>query len=96
MFKRILYLLALLSLISTGPSFAQQPARPEVESAESKELIRRAALSVSEYMNGFKDLTAEEDQKVEEYDSQGKLEEATADCFGPGYLSVTTGSNENG
>ena len=52
MFKRILYLLALLSLISAAPSFAQQPAQPEVEPAELKDLIRRAALRVSEYRPG--------------------------------------------
>jgi hypothetical protein len=39
-----------------------------------KELIRRAGVSVSEYKAGFKDLTAAEEQKVEEYDSQGNLE----------------------
>jgi hypothetical protein len=74
MFKRTVYLLALLSLISTGPSFAQQPAKPDVEPAELKELIRRAGIRVSEYMAGFKDLIAEEDQRVEEYDTHGKLE----------------------
>jgi hypothetical protein len=38
-----------------------------------EEFTRRASLSVSEYKAKFKDLTADEDQKVEEYDSQGKL-----------------------
>jgi Sec-independent protein translocase protein TatA len=74
MFKRILCLLALVSLISAGPSFAQQPTQPEVEPAELKELIRRAGIRMSEYKTGFKDLAAEEEQKVEEYDKQGKLE----------------------
>jgi hypothetical protein len=73
-FKRILYLLALLSLTGTGPSFAQQPTQPQAEPAELKELIRRAAISTSEYTTRFKDLTAEEEQKVEEYDEKGKLE----------------------
>jgi hypothetical protein len=73
MFKRILYLLALLSLIGTGPSLAQQPTQPLVESAEVKDLVRRAGIRVNEYKTGFKDLSAEEWQNVEEYDSQGKL-----------------------
>jgi len=74
MFKRIAYSLVLLSLVSTGPTLAQQPARPEVEPAELKDLIRRAALSVSEYKTRFIDLTAEEEQQIEEYDDKGKLE----------------------
>jgi hypothetical protein len=68
MFKRIVYLLVFLLLMGTGPLFAQQP-EPDV-----KELVRRAALSVGEYQTKFKDLTAEEDQKVEEYDEHGKVE----------------------
>ncbi len=74
MFKRLVYSLALLSLIGTVPSFAQQPARPEAEPAELKELIRRAGIRLNEYRTGFKDLIAEEEQRIEEYDSKGKLE----------------------
>jgi len=74
MFKRIVCLVALLTVISNGPSFGQQPAPPELGPAELQELIRRAALSVGAYQTKFKDLTAEEDQKVEEYDVQGKVE----------------------
>ncbi|HWN11449.1 MAG TPA: hypothetical protein VNO50_19630 [Pyrinomonadaceae bacterium] len=74
MLKRIIYLLAFLSLVSTGVSFAQQPAQPELGPAELKDLVRRAGLGMSEYKIRFKDLTAEEDQKVEEYDQQGKLQ----------------------
>jgi hypothetical protein len=44
-----------------------------MESAELKELIRRASLGVSEYKRKFTDLTAEEEQKVEEFDKEGKL-----------------------
>ena len=66
MFKPIVVLLVVL--ITTGPSLAQQPD-PDV-----KELISRAALSVGEYQTKFKDLTAEEDQIVQEYDAQGKVE----------------------
>ena len=73
MLRRILYLLVLLSLTNTGPSFGQQPTHPQLNSAELQELIRRAGLIVSEYRAKFKDLTADEEQKVEEYDGEGKL-----------------------
>jgi hypothetical protein len=73
MLRYILYPLVLLSLMNTSPCFAQQPPRPQLDSAELKELIRRANLSVSEYKAKFKDLTADEEQKVEEYDGEGKL-----------------------
>src|SRR5215212_2441800 len=73
MLRRILHLLVLLSLTNAGPSFGQQPAHPQPNSAEVEELIRRANLSVSEYKAKFKDLTADEEQKVEEYDGEGKL-----------------------
>ena len=74
MLRRILYTLVLLSLTVTGPSFGQQPARPEPGPAELKDLIRRAGIGVGEYKTRFKDLTAEEEQKIEEYDERGKLE----------------------
>jgi hypothetical protein len=73
MFKHILYLLAFLCLTSASQSFGQQPAHTELGSAEVKDLVRRAGISMWEYKARFKDLTAEEEQKVEEYDSQGKL-----------------------
>jgi len=73
MLKRIFYLLALLFLITTGTSFAQQSTQPEMKPAELKDLLRRAGISMKEYKARFKDLTAEEEQRVEEYDSQGKL-----------------------
>jgi len=75
MFKHIVYLLAFLSLISTGQSLAQQTAQPKGEPAELKDLIQRAGSRLDEYRTGFKDLIAEEEQRIEEYDSQGKLEE---------------------
>ena len=73
MLRRILYSLVLLSLTNTGLSLGQQPARSEPGPAELKDLIRRAGISASEYTARFKDLTAEEEQKIEEYDEQGKL-----------------------
>ena len=73
MLRRILYLLVLLSLTNTVPSFGQQPTHPQQNPAEVQKLVRRASLSVSEYRAKFKDLTADEEQKVEEYDGQGKI-----------------------
>ncbi|HEX8088215.1 MAG TPA: hypothetical protein VF762_05145 [Blastocatellia bacterium] len=75
MLRRILYSLVLLSLTNAAPAFGQQPARPQLNSAEVEELIRRAGLSISEYEAKFKDLTADEDQKEEEYDGEGKLKQ---------------------
>jgi hypothetical protein len=73
MLRCILFSLVLLSLMNTSLCLAQQPTRPQLNPTELKELIRLAGLSVSEYKARFKDLTANEEQKVEEYDSEGKL-----------------------
>lgn len=73
MLRCIPYSLVLLSLMNTSLCFAQGPPRPQLDPAELKELIRLANLRVSEYKAKFKDLTADEEQKVEEYDSEGKL-----------------------
>ncbi len=70
MFRGIFYFLILLAPINAGLSYGQQPAQPE---PELKELIRRASLSMSEYKTKFKDLTAEELQRVEEFEKDGKL-----------------------
>jgi hypothetical protein len=70
---RILYSLVLISLINVSPSFGQQAPRPQLDPAELKELVRLAGLRVSEYKAKFKDLTADEEQHVEEYESEGKL-----------------------
>ena len=74
MLRCILYSLVLLSLMNTGLSFGQQPTHQQLDPAELKELIRLASLRIGEYKAKFKDLTADEEQKVEEYDSEGKLE----------------------
>lgn len=61
MFSKLqLYSLAFLFFVVT-PSFGQQ------------EVINRATLGISDYRAKFKDLTAEEEQTVEEYDDKGKL-----------------------
>jgi hypothetical protein len=74
MLKRVLCSLAFLLLTNTNISFAQQPPKPPLDQAELNELIRRAGIRVNEYKAKFKDLTAEEEQIVEEFDAQGKLE----------------------
>lgn len=73
MLKCILYSLVLVLLMSTSTSFAQQPAQPTSDQAGLTELIRSASLRISEYKAKFKDLTAEEEQKIEEYDDKGRL-----------------------
>jgi uncharacterized LabA/DUF88 family protein len=73
MSKRIVYLLTVFFLFGTGPSFAQQPEQPGGEPAQLKDIIHRATQRKNEYKIRFKDLTAEEEQSVEEYDGQGKL-----------------------
>ncbi len=70
---KLFNLLAFLFLISLAPVFGQQPANSESADPELKELIRRASLGVTEYKAKFKDIYAEEQQKIDEYDSQGKL-----------------------
>jgi hypothetical protein len=73
MLKNILYPLVLLALMSASMSFAQQPPQPPADQAALTELIRSASLRISEYEAKFKDLTAEEEQKIEVYDDKGKL-----------------------
>ena len=73
MFERIVYSIAVLCLISAGPSFGQQPANPDLKPAELKELIRRAGLGMNEYRARFKDLTAEEERKSKNLTNTGKL-----------------------
>src|SRR5688572_24231436 len=70
MLKRLLFSLAFLLLTNASISFAQQARQPAADQAEVNELINRAAIRMNEYKNGFKDLTAEEEQKVEEYDDK--------------------------
>ena len=72
MLKRVLCSLVLVSLM-VSISLAQQPPQSPSDQAELNELIRRAAISMNEYKTAFKDLTAEEEQTIEEYDEKGKL-----------------------
>lgn len=73
MLKRILILLALLSLGNLSPAFGQQSDSPQLTPAELESFIRQAGLRTNDYRAKFKDLTADEEQKVEEYSSDGKL-----------------------
>ena len=73
MLKLVLCSLAFLVLTNTNISFAQQPPKPSSDETELNELIRRAAERMNEYKTGFKDLTAEEEQTIEEYDDKDKL-----------------------
>lgn len=74
MLKRVLCSLAFLVLASARMSFAQQAPQPAADETELNGLINRAAIRMNEYKTGFKDLTAEEEQKIEEYDKKGKLQ----------------------
>jgi hypothetical protein len=74
MLKALLCSLAFLSLTNTNISLAQQQTTPPPSNqAGLPELIRSASLRTGEYRAKFKDLSAEEQQKIEEYDSEGKL-----------------------
>ncbi|HEX8176540.1 MAG TPA: hypothetical protein VF543_15725 [Pyrinomonadaceae bacterium] len=70
---RILILLALLSLSNISPAFGQQSESPQLTPAELESLIRLAYLRTNDYRAKFKDLTADEEQKVEEYNSDGTI-----------------------
>jgi hypothetical protein len=71
MLKNILRLLVALSFLSPGASFAQQPTPPPSDDAATAELIGRAAARIAEYKERFKDLIAEETQRIEEYGDKG-------------------------
>ena len=71
MLKNILRLLVALSFLAPGSSFGQESAPPSSDAAATAELISRAALRQRAYKERFKDLTAEETQRVEEYGAEG-------------------------
>lgn len=71
MLKDILRLLVALSFLAPGSSFGRQSAPQASDAAAPAELISRAAARRREYMERFKDLTAEETQRVEEYGDEG-------------------------
>jgi hypothetical protein len=71
MLKNILRLLFALSFLAPGSSFGQESAPPSSDAAATAELISRASLRQREYKERFKDLTAEETQRVEEFGDEG-------------------------
>lgn len=71
MLKDILCLLVALSCLSPGPAFGQESSPPTLDAAATAELISRASARTLEYRERFKDLTAEETQRVEEYGNEG-------------------------
>jgi hypothetical protein len=71
MLKDILRLLVVLSFLSSGASFGRQAAPRASDAAATAELLDRAGARAREYMEKFKDLTAEETQRVEEFGAEG-------------------------
>lgn len=71
MLKNIIRLLVALSFLSPGSSFGGQSDPRASEDAAPAELISRAAARRREYMEKFKDLTAEETHRVEEFGAEG-------------------------
>jgi len=71
MLKDILRLLVALSLLAPVSSFGRQSAPQASDDAATAELIGRAAARTREYTARFKDLTAEETQRVEEFGDKG-------------------------
>lgn len=71
--KMLRYILYSLILINAGSSFGQQSTPPQLDPAALNEFLSLAGRRVSEYKTKFIDITADEEQKVEEYDLAGKL-----------------------
>lgn len=71
MLKDILRLLVALSFLAPGASFGRQSAPQASDAAAPAELISRAAARMAEYKERFKDLIAEETQRIEEYGDEG-------------------------
>lgn len=71
MLRNIICLLIALSFLNSGSAFSQRSTSPTSETFSIEELIKKAALRRSEYIAAFKDLNAEETQKIEEYGDNG-------------------------
>jgi hypothetical protein len=71
MLRHIICLLIALSFLSSGSAFSQQSTSPTSDTISIEELVKKASLRRSEYIEAFKDLNAEETQKIEEYDDKG-------------------------
>ena len=71
MLRNIIGSFIVLSLLSIAAIFGQRPSAPSVETVSIEELVKKAGLRRSEYIEAFKDLNAQEIQRVEEYDDNG-------------------------
>lgn len=71
MLKHINCLLIAISFLISGTAYSQQTTSPTSDTISIEELIKKAALRRSEYIKAFKDLHAEETQKIEEYGDNG-------------------------
>jgi len=71
MMKHFIFLLTALYFLSFGSAFSQQSTSPPSDKISIEEIIKKARLRRTEYIEAFKDLNAEETQKIEEYDDKG-------------------------
>jgi hypothetical protein len=71
MLQNIICLLVALSFLAPGSSPGRQSAPQASDAAATAELLSRAGARRSEYMERFKDLIAEETQRIEEYGPEG-------------------------
>ncbi len=71
MLKNILRLIVALSFLAPVASFGRQSAPQASDAAATAELIGRASARMAEYRERFKDLVAEETQRIEEYGDGG-------------------------
>jgi hypothetical protein len=71
MMENILRLFVALSFLAPASSFGRQSAPQAPDAAAPAELISRAAARVAEYKERFKDLIAEETQRIEEFGNEG-------------------------
>lgn len=71
MLRYIICLVIALSFLSSGSVLSQQSTSPTSDTVSIEAIIKKAALRRSEYIEAFKDLNAEETQKIEEYDDKG-------------------------
>ncbi|HEX8248880.1 MAG TPA: hypothetical protein VF599_11950 [Pyrinomonadaceae bacterium] len=73
MLKQFIFLVITLFLLSSDSAFSQQTPQTPDSSKPSAEFISKAGIRRREYKERFKDLAAEEIQKVEEYGSDGAV-----------------------
>src|SRR5688572_11926882 len=69
--RQIICSFMILSLLGASASLAQRALETAPEPVSIEELVRKAGSMRREYIEAFKDLNAEETQRVEEYDDKG-------------------------